>query len=67
MSWNKRLPEIAACLGVTIDELAGTEKRPATENGDEPMTDEERDIIMRFRAASPELKAAVLRVVRDDK
>lgn len=63
-SWNKRLPEIADFLGVSIDELAGNEKKPAISDDDE-LSEEEVKIIKLYRAASAELKAAVQRIVKE--
>ena len=34
-SWNKRIPEIASALGVTVEKLIGTEKSPAENELDE--------------------------------
>ena len=63
MSWKGYLQEIASFLGVTVDDLLGNQKRPATLTGDESVSEEEYQLIMRYRSASREIQAAVLKIV----
>ena len=59
------LAKIAKYFGVSVEYLLGTEKeKTATTNGD-GLTDKERELIERFRAAHPAVQDAVLRSLED--
>lgn len=68
MPQRRTLKKIADYFGVSVEYLKGEtdEKKPGTLEGD-GLTQAEWEIILRYRAASAEIKDAVQRVVGDGK
>ncbi len=62
-SFMKRLVPIAEYLGVTTSELLGEEEKPTPTYGD-GLSEEMLEVIRRYKAAPPALRAAALAVLR---
>ena len=57
-----RIEKIAAATGVSAEWILGWDEKTATANGD-GLTEAETALLKLFRAAPPEIRAAVLRVL----
>lgn len=64
-SYKKYLPKIASFFEISIDELAGNEKKPAIGDDDE-LSEDEIKLIEQYRAASAELKAVYRRIAKEN-
>ncbi len=57
-SYRKYIPQIAEFFNVSADYILGTEQQNPS------LTDEQRELIEAYKAASPELQAAALAILR---